>query len=129
MNIPLLIIQDRPPLNRFLGHRQVDHNCPGLIRRCRLNRQLQRIQYPPRIPIGHIHQMFQGRRVNLHIQRPISPLLIRQRLLRNLPQIIRRQRLQLENPAPADQSLIHFKIGILRCRPDQNNRPFLHMRQ
>ena len=104
-------------------------NVASSIGRRGLHRQLQGIQHAARIPIGHIHQMVQRLRGQMHLQPAIAALRVAQRLPRHLAQIVRRQRAQLEDAAAADQRLIHFKVRILGRGSDEDDGAIFHVRQ
>ena len=74
MNITVLVIEHGPALDRLLGHLQVDGYDAFLIRRRGLHRQFQRIEHAARVSIGHIHQMVERLRPQVHVPRAVTPL-------------------------------------------------------
>ena len=101
MGVTVPIVQHGTPLNTLLGHRHVDHNRSLIIGGSGLNSQFQRVQHTPRIAVGHIHEVLQSMRLDLHLKRPISPLSVSQRPKGNGVQILFTKRFKAKNATAA----------------------------
>ncbi len=127
--IAFLIIENGALLNALLRHFHVHQDDAICVRRCRFNRQLQRIEHTARIAISHVHQVQQSGLLHLHPVLPIAALRVTQGLLGNAVQIGFVKRFELENEAAAGQCPVDRKIGIFRGRPNQNDGAVFHVRQ
>ena len=59
----------------------------------------------------------------------VAPFAVADSLHGDAAQLFFAQRRQSKNAAAADQRFIHFKVGVFRCRADENDRSVFHPRQ
>src|SRR5690606_12377526 len=60
---------------------------------------------------------------------PVSSLLIAKRVLDDLLEVMRAERLEHENARTADERLVDLEVGVLGRRSDKDERAVLHVRQ
>ena len=88
MSVTVLVIQDRAPLNRFLGHIQRDVNDSLLIRWRGFHGQLDRVERIARVPGGNFDQMGAGRLLHNHAFVAVASLFIRERTVDENPGLL-----------------------------------------
>ncbi len=81
MRISILVIQDRPALDRFLGYAERDVNGFVGIRAGRLDREFERVEGIAGIPASDAHKVLGRIRLEHDPAFAIAPFWIRQRPL------------------------------------------------
>ena len=91
-----------------------------------LGRGLQRVQCPPRIPVGRYRQPLQSLLFDLQA-RFGQPALLAERPPANLGEILRAQGFEDEHARAAEQRPDNLEAGVLRRGPNEDDRPRFHV--
>ena len=124
--VAVLVVKHRPALDALLGHGHIDHDPAVLAGWGGLDGQLQGVQHPPRVAVGHVDQVGQRVVVELDVEAAIAPLGIGQGVAGNGLQIGLAQGAELEDAAAADQGPVDAKVGVLGGGADEDDRAVLH---
>jgi hypothetical protein len=126
VNVPFLVVENRPTLNALLGHRQVDHDDPLGVGRGRLHRQFQGVQHATSVAVGDVHQMVERLRPQIDFERTVASLRVGQGPQGHLAQALLAERQQLEDVAAADQRPVDGEIRVLSSGTNQDDGAVLH---
>ncbi len=129
VDVAILVVENSTALDGFFGHGQIYVNNPILIRRRRLDSQLQRVEHTTGVSVGHVDQVLQGIIFRAYVEFSVAALNVGQGLVGNAPQVVFAQPPQLEDARTTDQGLDDLEIGILRGRADEYDGAIFHVGQ
>ena len=122
--VALLVVEHRPPLDRFLGHRQVDADHSRLVLRGRLHRQLQGVEQGPGVAVADIDEVGESILVEIHREVGVPPWVV-QGVAGDAAQVGGFQVAELEEAAARDEGPVDREVGVLRRGSDQHHRAVL----
>src|SRR5690606_24454328 len=128
MSIAFLVVKDSATLYRLCGDVLVDHDLALRVRLSGVDREFQGIEQGAGVTIGHVDQVIERGLLKAYLELTVAALAISERLRRNGSQVSFRKWLELEDAAPADQSLVDLEVRVLRGRPDECHRAVLDPR-
>ena len=125
MIVPLFVIEDGSPLNRFLRHLQVDANPARRIGRRGLHCQLDGVEQGAGVAVGHIDEVIECVGGDIHRQALVAAWGI-ERVPHDLPQLVLSHRSELKDAAARNERGVDGEIRILSRGPDEDDGAVLH---